>query len=461
MNEAGTSMSESTGSTILLVEDDPRARESTQLFLEDEGFEVVTAGDGAEALRRLSEGVAVVVTDLKMPKVDGMQLLRTARENAPHTPVIMITGHGSEAAAVAALKAGAFHYLTKPFEPEVLASMLRQALMQHKTAIELVALRQKLKTRAEFQNMIGKSEAMRNVFEQVRMVADTHSIVLIQGDSGTGKELVAIALHEGSSRSDKPFLAINCAALPETLVESELFGHAKGAFTGAAAKRTGKFAAADGGSLLIDEIGDMPLHLQPKLLRAIETGRITPLGSNEEIKTDVRIIASTHQDLQELMKQGKFREDLFYRLNVVRIELPPLRERREDIPLLVRSFIDAIASENHRPARDISPEALAALQSYDWPGNVRELRNVLERVVVMSTRETIEVADLPAPIRQAEYAPPLQSLISVGMSLADLEKEAIRQTLERTGGDREQASTILGVSVRTLQRRITKYGWSP
>ena len=250
------------------------------------------------------------------------------------------------------------------------------------------------------------------------------------------------------------------AALPETLIESELFGHAKGAFTGAASKRTGKFAAAEGGTLLIDEIGDMQIDLQSKLLRAIETRQITPLGSNEEIETDVRIIASTHESLRDLTNQGKFREDLFYRLNVVQIVLPPLRDRREDIPLMVRAFIDEIASENKQPVRDISPGALALLQGYEWPGNVRQLRNVLESVVVMSTRETVDVVDLPEPVRKADSAPPLQALISAGMPLADIEREAIRQTLERTGSDRGQASKILGVSIRTLQRRITKYGWA-
>lgn len=452
-------MSEPPTSSVLLVEDDPKTRDSTRLLLEDEGFEVITAEDGIAAMQRLSEGVAVVVTDLKMPRVDGLELLRAARNHAPYTPVIMITGHGSEATAVDALKGGAFHYLTKPLDPEALVHLLRQALTQHNMAVELAALRQKLKTRAEFHNMIGTSEAMRKVFEQVRMAADTRSTVLIQGESGTGKELVAAALHENSSRSNKPFLAINCAALPETLVESELFGHAKGAFTGATASRAGKFAAAEGGSLLIDEIGDMQFNLQAKLLRTIETGRITPLGSDEEIETDVRLIASTHADLGRLREEGRFREDLYYRLNVVRIEIPPLRERREDIPLLACSFIEEIASANRRPVREISPEALASLQGYSWPGNVRELRNVLERTIVMSNREVIDVADLPEPIRLGDTSHNLQELMAIDMSLADIEKEVIRHTLERTGGDREQASKILGISRRTLHRRITKYGW--
>jgi len=450
-------MAKAVENTVLLVEDDPKSRDTTRLLLEEEGFEVITAEDGAKAIRRLSDGASVVITDLKMPRVDGMELLHAAREHTPHTPVIMITGHGSEEAAVAALKSGAFHYLSKPIDPEVLLSLVRQAAEKHSMATELAALNRQLKGQSQFHNMIGRCQAMRKVFEQIRMVADTRSTVLIQGETGTGKELVARAIHANSSRRDQPFVAVNCAALPETLIESELFGHAKGAFTGAASKRTGKFAAAEGGTLLIDEIGDMQIDLQSKLLRAIETRQVTPIGSNEEIETDVRIIASTNQSLQELMNRGKFRKDLFYRLNVVRILLPPLRERREDIPLLVRTFIDEIASESNREVHDISSEALAHLQGYEWPGNVRQLRNVLESVIVMSTREMIDVVDLPEPVRVASSSPTLQMLISTGMSLAEIEKEVIRQTLERTGGDRKAAGKILNISSRTVQRRIKEY----
>lgn len=450
-------MTESQPARILLVEDDAASRDATRLLLEDEGFEVTTAADGAEALRLMSEGHGLVITDLRMPRVDGMSLIASIREHAPYTPVIVLTGRGSEEAAVAALKAGAFHYLTKPVSPDELIHHARQALERHHLSSQIADLNRRLRERGHFRNMIGNSEPMRRVFEQIRMVADTRSTVLIEGESGTGKELVARALHDSSDRSNRPFIAVNCAALPDSLIESELFGHVKGAFTGATDRRIGKFQAAEGGTLLIDEIGEMPLDMQSKLLRALETRCITPLGSNQEIRTDARVIASTNQNVQSMIESGRFREDLYYRLNVVRIALPPLRERREDIPLLTRAFIEEIAEENNRPTCDITTAALELLQGYDWPGNVRQLRNMLESVIVMSTRETIDVMDFPAPIRESASAPPLQTLIDLGMPMADIEKEVIRQTLLRTGGNRTEASRILGLSTRTLQRRIKEH----
>jgi len=449
----------STGPTrILLVDDDKSSRESTGMFFEAEGFEVVTASSGTEAIGHLTDGIAVIITDLVMPGLDGMEVLRTARDEAPHAPVIMMTGKGSETAAVTALKAGAFHYITKPVNPEDLANLVRQACEKHKLATEIASLHQQLQEKYGFGNIIGTSEPMRHVFEKIRMVADTRSTVLIEGESGTGKELVARALHLHSPRRRKPFIALNMAALPETLVESELFGHEKGAFTGAADRRTGKFQAAEGGTLLIDEIGDMPLDLQSKLLRAIESRQITPLGGNREIGVDVRIVASTNHELQSLVDEGKFREDLFYRLNVVNIKLPPLRERREDVPLLTRAFIDEIAPENNRPVKDIAPDALAQLQSFDWPGNVRQLRNVLESVIVTATRDVIEVEDLPEPIRTTPAKRTMKSMIRPGMTLEELEREAIRNTLRRTSGNRTECSQLLGISVRTLQRKLKEYG---
>lgn len=450
-------MTDSLKVRILLVEDDAGSRETTKSFLERSGFEVLAAEDGARALQRLSEGVAVVVTDLKMPRVDGMQLLKCARQEAPHTPVIILTGQGSEEAAVEALKAGAFHYLTKPVNPQQLRHVVQQALDRFQMATEIAALHQCLSESAMFETIIGASAPMRKVLETISVAADTVSTVLITGQTGTGKELVARALHLGSSRRTKPFVVVNCPAIPESLIESELFGHVRGAFTGAMDDRVGKFVAADKGTLLIDEIGDMQLGLQAKLLRAIETRQVSPIGTNKEIQVDVRIIASTHQDLQNLVAEGKFREDLYYRLNVVQVALPPLRERREDIPLLVRAFIDELAARHKRPVHDVSPAALARLQNFDWPGNVRQLRNTLESIIVLSTRELIDVADLPVPLRDVSDAPTLQSLISAGTSLPDIEQEVIRQTLERTDGNRVETARILGISGRTLQRRIKEY----
>ena len=443
---------------ILLVDDDKSSRESTRLFLEAEGFEVIAAKSGAEALEQLTEGIAVIITDLVMPGVDGMEVLRTARDEVPHASVIMMTGQGSETAAVTALKSGAFHYLTKPVDPENLANLVRQACEKHRMAAEIATLHQQLQQKYGVDNIIGTSEPMRKVFEKIRMVADTKSTVLVDGESGTGKELVARALHQNSPRKKKPFVALNCAALPEALVESELFGHEKGAFTGAVDRRVGKFQAADGGTLLIDEIGEMPLDLQSKLLRAIETRQVTPLGGNREISVDVRIVASTNRDLQKLIEDGRFREDLYYRLNVINIKLPPLRERREDIPLLVRAFINELAAENNRPVKDISPEALAQVQAFDWPGNVRQLRNTLESVIVTATREVIDTEDLPEPIRKTPAKRVARSLVKPGMTLEELEREAIRSALKRTGGNRTDTSQMLGISVRTLQRKIKEYG---
>jgi DNA-binding NtrC family response regulator len=445
---------------ILLVDDEAANRESTTLFLESEGFQVIAAANGAEAIRHLADGVSVIITDLVMPQTDGMDLLRAAREETPHTPVIMMTGHGSEAAAVNALKAGAFHYLAKPVNPDELLSLIRQAAEKYLMAAEIAALHEQLNERYAFGNIIGKSEPMRKVFEKIRMVADTRSTVLVEGESGTGKELVARAVHFNSPRRQKPFVVINCAAMPEALIESELFGHEKGAFTGAVDRRIGKFQAANGGTLLVDEIGEMQLDLQSKLLRAIETRCVTPIGSNKESEVDVRIVASTNRNLADLVGQGRFREDLFYRLQVVMIRLPPLRERKEDIPLLVRTFIDELAKESHRPARDISADAMALLAGYDWPGNVRQLRNLLESVIVLSTRDVIEVVDLPEPIRSARPARAVSLAVNPGLTMEEIEKEAIRQTLEQTNGNRSEASRLLGISVRTLQRKIRQYGFS-
>jgi DNA-binding NtrC family response regulator len=442
---------------VLVVDDDRGNRQATGQFLESEGFEVITVASGGEALAHFAEGISVIITDLVMPGMDGMDVLRAARDDARHAQVILMTGQGSERAAVAALKSGAFHYVTKPVNPDELASLVRQACEKHRMASEIVALHDQLQKKYGFSNIIGTSEPMRRVFEKIRMVADVRSTVLIEGESGTGKELVARALHFSGPRRKRPFVAVNCAAIPEALVESELFGHQKGAFTGAVERRTGKFQAADGGTLLIDEIGDMPIDLQSKLLRALEMGSITPIGGNKEIPVDVRIVASTHRHLQGLVSDGKFRDDLFYRLNVVNIHLPPLRERSDDIPLLVRTFVDELAAENNRPVKDVSPSALAQLQAFDWPGNVRQLRNVLESAIVTATRETIEAEDLPEPIRQTPARRTAHSLVDPGMTLERLERDAIRLALARAGGHRTDASNALGISVRTLQRKIKEY----
>ncbi len=439
---------------VLLVDDDRLSREAMADWLRSEGFDVIAVADGQAAVQRLHDGVAVLVTDLKMPRLDGLQLLRLAKEQAPHIAVILITAYATVETAVVALKEGAFDYLTKPVKPDELANKVRQAVAQRAMAVEIARLHAQLNERYGYENIVGKSPALRAVFEKVRLVADTKSTVLIAGESGTGKELIARALHHNSSRRQKPFVPVNCAAIPETLIESELFGHERGAFTGATERRTGLFQAANGGTLFIDEIGEMKVGLQSKLLRAIETRRIMAVGSNREVEVDVRLVAATNRDLQDEVKKGTFREDLYYRLKVVEIHLPPLRERPEDIPLLARFFLDEIARENQRPTRDIAPEALDLLMAYNWPGNVRELRNTLEGIIVLSTRERIEVADLPEHLRQGASA---QAVIRHGMTMTEIEREAIRRALEQTAGRRTEAAKILDLSVRTLQRKIKEY----
>jgi DNA-binding NtrC family response regulator len=439
---------------ILLVDDDVQSREAIAELLTSEGFDVITAPDGRSAREHLQSNVAVVLTDLQMPHGDGLQLLRYTREHAPHAAVILFTGHGTVDSAVAALKEGAFDYLTKPVEPDDLVQCVRAALQDRALQLELATLQAQAKERHGFENMIGKSPAMLNVFEKIRMAADARSTVLVTGENGTGKELVVRALHYTSSRRNKPIVTVNCAAIPESLIESELFGHEKGAFTGANTRRTGLFESAHEGTLFIDEIGEMNLGLQSKLLRAIETRRIMPVGSSKEIEVDVRLVAATNRDLLEEVKNRRFREDLYYRLKVVEINLPPLRERKEDIPLLVTHFLEQIAKENQRPVSEIAPEALDLLMSYSWPGNVRELRNTLEGIVILSPRDRIEADDIPAHIRGAATA---DIVLRAGMTMAEIEKQAIQRTLEQTGGRRAEAAKILGLTVRALNSKIKAY----
>lgn len=440
---------------VLLVDDDHMSREAIGEWLTDEGFDVIAVRDGKEAIDHLHDGINVIVTDLKMPRTDGLELLRLARQEAPHAAVLMVTAHGTVDSAVSALHLGAFDYLTKPVKPEELTHRIRQAIEKQTMAEEIARLHAEIKERRGLGKMIGQCDAMRKVFEKIQLVADTNATVLIVGESGTGKELAARAVHEFSKRHDRPFLPVNCAAIPETLIESELFGHEKGAFTGAVSRRDGLFQAAAGGTLFIDEIGELQLGLQSKLLRAIEDKKILPIGSTHEVEVDVRLVAATNRDLKQRVEAGQFREDLYYRLRVVELALPPLRERREDIPLLVRHFVDEIAKDNGRSVRDITQDALEAILAYTWPGNVRELRNTLESVIVLSLKERIELGDLPTHVTGAK---PVQSVFRPGMTLAELEKEAIRRTLEEHDGHRVRTSEALGISVRTLQRKIQEYG---
>lgn len=443
--------------TILLVEDDAREQRAIAAFLKNRGHEVLTAFNGRTAETLFAQNPDIIVTDLKMAEGDGLEVLRAAHQMLPETPVIIITGHGTVSSAVEAMKQGAFDYLTKPVNPEELLLVIQRAAERSRLQREVRQLRQQIEERGGLFGIVGRSAAMQRVFEQIRLVAPTRSTVLITGESGTGKELVARAIHQLSPRKDGPFVALNCAAIPKDLAESELFGHVKGAFTGATDKRIGKFLAANRGTLLIDEIGEMELPVQAKLLRALETRTISPIGANEEQLVDVRVVTATHRNLRSLADEGKFREDLYYRLHVVQIDLPPLRQRREDVPLLVATFLQQLNKEHGRNVQEVRLDAMDALQSYHWPGNVRELRNVLEGIVVLSRKEVIDLADLPLHIQGSKAREALPRF-RPNVTLADLEREAIQQCLLQTGGSRQRTARLLGISTRTLIRKIHRYG---
>ncbi len=445
-------------SKILVVDDERSSRVSISKWLVSGGFEVVEAVNGQEAIDHLYDGISLIVTDLKMPKVDGMELLKIARKKVPHVAVILLTGSSSVESAIEALQLGASDYLTKPVNLQELTVKIKRAIERRELASEIADLHIRLKEKDELYKMIGRSAAMRKVFERIRLVADTDATVLITGESGTGKELVARAVHAHSSRNKNAFLPVNFAAIAESLIESELFGHEAGSFTGANKRRNGVFQAANEGTLFLDEIGELQIGLQSTLLRALENKAIMRVGSQKEEPIDVRMVAATNTDLLEMVAEGKFRKDLYYRLNVVNIALPPLREREEDIPLLVQYFIEVIAKANSRPTNSISPQALECLMKNDWPGNIRELRNTLESVIVMSLKEQIEYDDLPLHITGASTT---QDILRSGLSLRDLEHEAIRRALEKFDGKRKESADALGISVRTLQRKIKDYDLEP
>lgn len=439
---------------VLLIDDDADSLDAMAEWIERRGFEPITVANGEQAFQHLDNGIAVIVTDLKMPKTDGLQIIRYAKQHAPHAIVIVVSGDNSVEAAVNSVREGAFDYITKPINLEELTHRIQMALNKRSLAAEIAELHLQLNEKHQLENMIGASPAMRSLYEKIRLVADTRSTVLVTGESGTGKELVARSIHHLSPRKNSTFIPVNCAAIPESLVESELFGHERGAFTGANERKLGFFEAAGKGTLFIDELGELQLGMQAKLLRAIENRKILRVGSTQEHDVDVRLVAATNRDLAKQVEEGKFREDLYYRLKVVELKLPPLRERREDIPLLIRHFIDEISADAGRHVQDVTPEALEMLKGYSWPGNVRELRNTLEGIIVLSLREQIEASDLPPHISGHTES---QALIEPGMTMAEIEKEAIRRTLQHTNGHRSQTAGILDISVRTLQRKIKEF----
>jgi len=452
------------GGRLLVADDEPHQREMLRSLLTRAGFEVEIAANGAEALASLErDRFDLLLTDQKMPEMDGLALLEAARRLQPDLPVVLMTAFGSVSQAVAAMKQGAADYLTKPFERDELLLVLAKVLRQRRLEDEVEALRGVLQDRYRLGNVIGISPGIRAVFSLVERIAGADVPVLIRGESGTGKELVARAIHTQSARAAGPFVALNCAAIPETLLESEFFGHERGAFTGAVRSHAGRFEQAQGGTLFLDEIGAMRIDLQAKLLRALQEKEIQRLGAASPVAVDVRILAATGENLEEAIRRRSFRDDLFYRLNVVPIHLPPLRDRVEDIPLLVDHFLDEAAAKFGRERPALAPEVLDLLQTHAWPGNVRELLNCVERMVLLARGPRLTPEDLPADVRGIAAAPPGEGnggieLPAGGVRLADLERDLILQALRRTRGNLAPAAKLLGISYKTLQYRVRKFG---
>ena len=445
---------------ILIVDDDEITCNLLEEVLSKEGYVVDKALNGREAIDKgENKPYDVVLTDIRMIDVDGMEVLRAYRQKSPDSIIIMMTAFGSIETAIGAIKEGAYDYVSKPFKLDEIKLTIRRALEQKRLLQENLFYRQELITKYKLENIVGRSPQMLQVYKTVARVAESRSTVLIAGESGTGKELVARAIHFNSPRSSKPYVAVDCGSLAETLLESELFGHVRGAFTGAVTNKKGLFEEADNGTCFLDEVGDISLAMQAKLLRVIQEHEIKRVGGTETTKIDVRIIAATNKNLEELVAEKKFREDLFYRLNVVSIHLPPLRERLDDIPFLADHFLRKYAAENEKPVSRVSAEVLDLLLRYQWPGNVRELENVIERAVTLSPHSLILPEDLPRRLRVEPSEISATSLPSQ-VSLTELEKIYIKKVLEETGGNKKRAADILGIDRRTLYRMAARYGIS-
>ncbi|MFH1874224.1 MAG: sigma-54 dependent transcriptional regulator [Pseudomonadota bacterium] len=452
---------------ILIVDDEPGIRSTLQKYLSNKNYNVSIAGSCEEAFKILEEEpVQVALVDLVMPKMDGIQLIHKMKQIQPSLVPIVITGFGTITSAIQAMKAGAFHYITKPFELDDISLIVNAALEHYNLKEENISLRKQLKTEYKFKNIVGKSEPMQAVFDLVDKVATTDSTILILGESGTGKELVARALHYNSRRAEKALVTVNCAAIPEGLLETELFGHVKGAYTGAISTAPGRFDNADQGTIFLDEIGDMSFKLQVKLLRVLQEQSFEPVGSAKTHNVDVRVIAATNHDLEKAVKEKRFREDLYYRLNVIPIHIPPLRERKDDIPLLANHFIEKFNREGECAIDGIDDTALAILMDYDWPGNVRELENTIERVAVLKRKGQITPTDLPQKIEAWQGTAQtnqkkvkkinLDENISFRELVADYETNLIKQALEKAGWNKNKAANLLGLNRTTLVEKLKK-----
>ncbi|HYK91336.1 MAG TPA: sigma-54 dependent transcriptional regulator [Acidobacteriota bacterium] len=450
--------------TILIVDDDQNFRRVLEYHLKEAGYRVVAAENGGKALELFAgRPCHAVLTDLDMPGLSGSELLEQIKQRSPDTPVIVITAYGTIESAVEAMKLGAFHYLTKPVNRDELLHTVGNALKLAGLVTENRSLREAVSATFKFEGIVGTSEPMRRLIEQATQLARVETTVLITGESGTGKEILAKAIHFNSPRYSKPFLLINCGAIPETLLESELFGYRKGAFTGATSNKAGKFEAADTGTVFLDEIGELPPSLQAKVLRVVQENEIDVVGESRSRKVDVRIIAATNRDLRQMATDGQFRQDLYYRLNVAPLHLPPLRDRRGDIPLLVRLFAERICNRQGRPPITLSKEILRKLEAYSWPGNVRELENTIERLVVFSQHDVADIRDLPQEIQHPHLiiGNAVLRIPPEGISLAQLEKELILTALERNQWNQTHAANFLRISRNVLIYRMQKYRLGP
>jgi len=449
---------------ILAVDDERSMREMLEILLKRQGFAVVTASTGHKARELLDAGERfdIVITDLMMDRGTGIDVIEAVKRNDPDCEVIVITAFGTTESAVEAMKKGAYDYIAKPFNVDEFLIIVRQALERRRLIRENTDLKARVEGRYRFEDIVGRSPAMKEVISVCRKVAESNATVLISGESGTGKEVAARAIHFGGTRAGGPFVAINCGALPEQLMESEMFGHVRGAFTGATEDKEGLFRAADGGTVFLDEVGELPPPLQVKLLRVLQDRSVRPVGSSQEVAVDVRVISATNRDLEDLVAAGRFRTDLFYRLNVIGLRIPALRERPEDIPPLIDELLERIELETGAKVSSVSQEGLRALLAYDYPGNVRELSNILERAATLVSGERIGIADLPESVRggRRESSPMLlpDEGADLGETLADIERRLIAQALARTGGVRTRAAELLGLSLRSLRYRMEKLG---
>jgi len=445
---------------ILVVDDEPAQREMISGFLKKQAFDVVVAENGAKALELFRhDSIDLILTDQRMPHLSGLDLLQAVRAINPETPVILMTAFGSIEAAVSAIQGGATDYLTKPLNLDELLYRIRQVSDRYRIIAENRELREALGERHRIEGIIGESGQMLEVLSLVRRVAPSEATVLIRGESGTGKELIAKAIHFASSRASGPLVKVNCAALPETLLESELFGHEKGAFTGALTSRQGRFELANGGTIFLDEIGDLPLHLQAKLLRVLQEREYERVGSSRPINVNVRILAASHRPLEALLKAGQLREDLYYRLNVVPILIPPLRERRSDLSLLIEYFLRRFAEKNGKTIRGLTPEGRDILLRYDYPGNVRELENIIERAVVLTRDDVIASGDLPLTVQEPETVADRDPQTNLTAAVEALERRMIRDALAKSDGVQTRAAELLGMGERALRYKLIKYGF--